>query len=97
MTVNAVPQGLFIGAQLGLPKDCGGDKFCEITKMIVGPDIKFFINGLIEWKKVKIAGGFKNIRIGFGLYFHYFELYVEVGVSCLCTDLLDCVTKYLIH
>ena len=78
MIVAAVPQGLFIGAQLGFPKDCGGDKFCEISKMIVGPDFKFYLNGLVEFKKVKIAAGFRKIHIGFGLYFDKLELYVEV-------------------
>ncbi|XP_048580608.1 uncharacterized protein LOC5507741 isoform X2 [Nematostella vectensis] len=75
--VNQVPQGLFAGAQLVLPKDCKGSKFCEITKQIVGPTAKAYINGLFQWKNIKVAAGFANIHIGFGLYFHKLELYVQ--------------------
>lgn len=87
MIVAAVPQGLFIGAQLGFPKDCRGDKFCEISKMIVGPDFKFYLNGLIEFKKVKIAAGFRKVHIGFGLYFDKLELYVEASWNSSTTHI----------
>ncbi|KAK3707599.1 hypothetical protein QZH41_017860, partial [Actinostola sp. cb2023] len=73
---RSVPQGLFIGAELILPKDCKGNKFCEICKNIVGPTATAYINGLIEWKKVTVKAGFRNIHLGHGFYFHKLELYV---------------------
>lgn len=66
-------------AQIVLPKDCKGNKFCEITKMIVGPTVKWYIAGQFEWKKIKVATGFRNIRLFGGLYFDRLELYVEVS------------------
>jgi len=66
-------------AQIVLPKDCKGNKFCEITKMIVGPTVKWYIAGQFEWKKIRVATGFANIRLFAGLYFHKLELYVEVS------------------
>ena len=75
-------KGILAGAQLTLPKDCKNNKFCEITKMILGPTVKFYIYGNFEWKKVKVAVGFAHIRIWDGLYFDKLELYVEVSLSC---------------
>ena len=46
--------------------------------MIVGPTIKWYITGQFEWKKIRVATGFANVRIYDGLYFHKLELYVEV-------------------
>ena len=77
--------GIFAVAQVVLPKDCKGNKFCEIMKMIVGPTIKWYITGHFEWKKIRIATGFANVRIQDGLYFHKLELYVEVLVERLLT------------
>ena len=71
--------GIFAAAQIVLPKDCKGNKFCEIVKMIVGPTAKWYITGQFEWKKIRVATGFANIRIFGGLYFHKLELYVEVS------------------
>ena len=56
-------------------------------KMIVGPTIKWYITGQFEWKKIRVATGFANVRIYDGLYFHKLELYVEV--SC-------CRVKFLV-
>lgn len=53
--------------------------------MIVGSTIKWYITGHFEWKKIRIATGFANIRIQDGLYFHKLELYVEVLVERLLT------------
>ena len=72
-------KGILAGAQLTLPKDCKNNKFCEITKMILGPTFKFYIYGNFEWKKVKVAVGFAHIRLWDGLYFDKLELYVEVS------------------
>ena len=63
-----------------LPKDCKGNKFCEIAKNIVGPTAKAYINGLIEWKKVTVRAGFKHIHLGEGFYFEKLELYVKVSI-----------------
>ena len=49
--------------------------------MIVGPTIKWYITGQFEWKKIRVATGFANVRIYDGLYFHKLELYVEVSYS----------------
>jgi len=51
--------------------------------MIVGPTIKWYITGQFEWKKIRVATGFANVRIYDGLYFHKLELYVEVSCSSL--------------
>lgn len=72
-------KGIFAAAQIVPPKDCKGDKFCEIAKMILGPTVKWFITGHFEWKKLRVATGFANIRLWDGLFFHKLELYVEVG------------------
>ncbi|KAL9979352.1 hypothetical protein ACROYT_G017003 [Oculina patagonica] len=74
---TSVPQGIFAAAQIVLPKDCKGNKFCEIVKMIIGPTAKWYITGHFQWKNIKVATGFANIRIFDGLYFHKLELYVE--------------------
>lgn len=50
-------------------------------KMIVGPTIKWYITGQFEWKKIRVATGFANVRIYDGLYFHKLELYVEVSYN----------------
>lgn len=50
--------------------------------MIVGPTAKWYITGHFQWKNIRIATGFANIRIFGGLYFHKLELYVEVSYSC---------------
>jgi len=68
-----------MAAQLALPKDCSGNAFCEITKMIIGPTAIFYITGQFEWKKIRVAVGFAYIRIWDGLYFDKLELYVEVS------------------
>ena len=68
-----------MAAQLSLPKDCKGNAFCEITKMIIGPTAIFYITGQFEWKKIRVAVGFAYIRIYDGLYFDKLELYVEVS------------------
>ena len=68
-----------MAAQLVLPKDCSNNKFCEISKMILGPTVKFFITGQFEWKKIRVAVGFRSIRIWDGLEFDRLELYVEVS------------------
>ena len=47
--------------------------------MIVGPTVKWYIAGQFEWKKIRVATGFANIRLFAGLYFHKLELYVEVS------------------
>lgn len=70
--------GITAAAQIVLPKDCNGNKFCEIMKLIVGPTVKWYIYGTFEWRKIRIATGFANVRIYDGLYFHKLELYVEV-------------------
>lgn len=75
--IASVPRGIFAAAQIVLPKDCKGNKFCEIVKMIVGPTAKWYITGHFQWKNIRIATGFANIRIFGGLYFHKLELYVE--------------------
>jgi len=75
----SLPPGITAVAQIVLPKDCKGNKFCEICKMIVGPTIKWYIAGEFQWRKIKVAVGFKNIRLFAGLYFHKLELYVEVS------------------
>ncbi|XP_058970157.2 uncharacterized protein [Pocillopora verrucosa] len=74
---TTVPKGIFAAAQLVLPKDCKSNKMCEISKMILGPTVQFYITGQFEWKKIRIATGFANIRLWDGLYFHKLELYVE--------------------
>ena len=51
--------------------------------MIVGPTIKWYITGQFEWKKIRVATGFANVRIYDGLYFHKLELYVEVSCASL--------------
>ena len=51
--------------------------------MILGPTVKFYITGNFEWKKVKVAVGFSNIRIWDGLEFFKLELYVEVSSNNL--------------
>ena len=79
MTLFANIVGIFAAAQIVLPKDCQGNKFCEIMKMIVGPTVKWYITGQFEWKKIRVATGFANVRIFDGLYFHKLELYVEVS------------------
>ena len=68
-----------MAAQLVLPKDCSGNVFCEITKKIIGPTVKFYITGQFEWKKIRVAVGLAHIRIWDGLYFDKLELYVEVS------------------
>ena len=83
--------GIFAAAQIVLPKDCQGNKFCEIMKMIVGPTIKWYITGQFEWKKIRVATGFANVRIYDGLYFHKLELYVEV--SCYRNNFLVTVSS----
>ena len=83
--------GIFAAAQIVLPKDCKGNKFCEIMKMIVGPTIKWYITGQFEWKKIRVATGFANVRIYDGLYFHKLELYVEV--SCYRNNFLVTVSS----
>nr|XP_058970077.1 uncharacterized protein LOC131796502 [Pocillopora verrucosa] len=74
---TSVPQGIFAAAQIILPRDCKGNKFCEIMKLIVGPTIKWYITGQFQWRKIRVATGFANVRIYDGLYFHKLELYVE--------------------
>lgn len=49
--------------------------------MILGPTVKWYITGNFEWKKIKVATGFANIRICEGLSFSKLELYVEVSVT----------------
>ena len=71
--------GIFAAAQIVLPKDCKGNKFCEIVKIIVGPTVKWYITGHFQWKNIRVATGFANVRIFDGLYFHKLELYVEVS------------------
>ena len=71
--------GIFMAAQLTLPKDCSGNAFCEITKMIIGPTAKFYITGQFQSKKIRVAVGFAHVRIWDGLYFDKLELYVEVS------------------
>ena len=73
--------GIVAVAQIVLPKDCKGNKFCEITKMIVGPTVQWYIAGQFEWRKIRVATGFRNIRLFAGLYFHKLELYVEVRAA----------------
>ena len=51
--------------------------------MILGPTVRFYITGNFEWKKVKVAVGFANIRIWDGLEFYKLELYVEVSSNNL--------------
>ncbi|XP_068704567.1 uncharacterized protein [Montipora foliosa] len=85
LVTTSVPNGILAGAQLTLPKDCKGNKFCEITKMILGPTVKFYIYGNFEWKKVKVAIGFAHIRIYDGLYFDKLELYVEAEFNATST------------
>ena len=77
--INFFFAGIFAAAQIVLPKDCKGNKFCEIVKMIVGPTVKWYITGHFQWKKIRVATGFANVRIFDGLYFHKLELYVEVS------------------
>lgn len=79
-------KGIFAAAQLVLPKDCSGNAFCEITKMIIGPTARFYITGQFEWKKIRVAVGFAHIRIWDGLYFDKLELYVEVGQRWTSTE-----------
>ncbi|XP_067053119.1 uncharacterized protein [Acropora muricata] len=74
---TSITQGIVAVAQIVLPKDCKGNKFCEITKMIVGPTVQWYIAGQFEWRKIRVATGFRNIRLFAGLYFHKLELYVE--------------------
>lgn len=76
--LKSIFTGIFAAAQLVLPKDCKSNKMCEISKMILGPTVQFYITGQFEWKKIRIATGFANIRLWDGLYFHKLELYVEV-------------------
>lgn len=71
--------GIFAAAQIVLPKDCKGNIFCEIVKIIVGPTVKWYITGHFQWKNIRVATGFANVRIFDGLYFHKLELYVEVS------------------
>ncbi|CAH3028156.1 unnamed protein product [Porites evermanni] len=77
LVTTSVPNGIYAAAQLVLPKDCKNNKFCEIVKMILGPTVKWYITGNFEWKKIKVATGFANIRICEGLSFSKLELYVE--------------------
>ncbi|KAJ7381185.1 hypothetical protein OS493_004785 [Desmophyllum pertusum] len=84
---TTVPKGIFAVAQLVLPKDCSGNKFCEITKMILGPTVKWYITGQFEWKKIRVATGFANIRLFDGLYFHKLELYVEADWNATNTHI----------
>ena len=71
--------GIVAAAQVVLPKDCNGNIFCEIMKLIVGPTVKWYIYGTFEYRKIRIATGFANVRIYDGLYFHKLELFVEVS------------------
>ena len=90
--------GIVAVAQIVLPKDCKGNKFCEITKMIVGPTVKWYIAGQFEWKKIKVATGFRNVRLFGGLYFDRLELYVEVSwvpFSDLTCKVLSSSRSYL--
>lgn len=73
--------GIVAAAQVILPKDCNGNKFCEIMKLIVGPTVKWYIYGTFEYRKIRIATGFANVRIYDGLYFHKLELFVEVSIT----------------
>ncbi|KAL9979348.1 hypothetical protein ACROYT_G016999 [Oculina patagonica] len=84
---TTVPKGIFMAAQLVLPKDCSNNKMCEITKMILGPTAKFYITGAFEWKKVRVAVGFAHIRIWDGLYFDKLELYVEADWNATATHI----------
>ena len=49
-------------------------------KIIVGPTVKWYIYGTFEYRKIRIATGFANVRIYDGLFFHKLELYVEVSL-----------------
>ena len=83
--------GIFAAAQIILPRDCKGNKFCEIMKLIVGPTIKWYITGQFQWRKIRVATGFANVRIYDGLYFHKLELYVEVRIKTAFRLHLDCI------
>ncbi|XP_068704515.1 uncharacterized protein [Montipora foliosa] len=74
---SSITQGIVAAAQVVLPKDCNGNIFCEIMKLIVGPTVKWYIYGTFEYRKIRIATGFANVRIYDGLYFHKLELFVE--------------------
>ena len=49
--------------------------------MIVGPTVQWYIAGQFEWRKIRVATGFRNIRLFAELYFHKLELYVEVSAT----------------
>ena len=68
--------------------------------MIVGPTVKWYIAGQFEWKKIKVATGFRNVRIFGGLYFDRLELYVEVSwvpFSDLTYKVLSSSRSYLLQ
>ena len=76
-------QGIFAAASLVLPKDCHNNKFCEIVKVILGPTVRWYISGQFQWKKIRIATGFRDVRIWDGVYFNRLDLYVEVRRASL--------------
>lgn len=60
-------------------KDCNGNIFCEIMKLIVGLIVKWYIYGMFEYCKIWIVIGFVNVWIYDGFYFYKFEFFVEVS------------------
>ena len=80
MIVTSVPEGLFIGARVGLPKDCMGDGFCSGCKDLLGPDAAFLLMGNIKQDTIRVTAGVANIRITDDITLSKVFLYVEVGV-----------------
>ena len=78
LIANKVPEALFIGARVSLPKDCKGNGFCTGCKDLLGPDIAFFLTGHIQKESIRVTAGFKNIKLTDDLSFSKVQLYVEV-------------------
>ena len=80
MIVTALPEGLFMGAQVALPKDCKGSGFCTGCKDLLGPDAVFLLMGNIKKDFIKVTAGVANIRLTDDITLSKVFLYVEVCI-----------------
>ncbi|XP_035690278.1 uncharacterized protein LOC118425509 [Branchiostoma floridae] len=59
-----------------LPPDCGGETFCQVSKMLLGDDTALLLTGKMSAASIAVSGGLQDVSVG-ALTFSSVGLFME--------------------
>ncbi|CAH1262381.1 Hypp2548 [Branchiostoma lanceolatum] len=81
---HTVPRDLHMVLRAQLPTDCGGEPFCQVSKMLLGDNAALLLRGKMSAASIAVSGGLQDVSAG-PLTFSSVELFMEFSRGLTAT------------